>query len=100
NAKHNQYDFRTFNNTLNWTHTFTDDSNLRTVLLTSRYTPKTLFPERENNNVIEFESQINFLSLFSEYSKKINNNLNYYGGLQGSRYKIKPGKLDPGNGNS
>ncbi|MGE5943672.1 MAG: TonB-dependent receptor, partial [Flavobacteriales bacterium] len=100
NAKSNQYDFKTFNNTLNWTHTFTDDSNLRTVFLTSRYTPKTLFPERDNNNVVEYESQINLLSIFSEYSKKINNNLNYYAGIQGNQYKIKPGKLDPGNGNS
>ncbi|WP_239970617.1 TonB-dependent receptor [Confluentibacter citreus] len=100
NAKSNQYDFKTFNNTLNWTHSFTDDSSIRTVLLHSRYTPKTLFPESENSNVIEYESQINFLSLFSEYSKRINDKLNYYVGIQGNRYKIKPGKLDPGNGNS
>ncbi|OYX28790.1 MAG: TonB-dependent receptor [Flavobacteriales bacterium 32-35-8] len=100
NAESNQYDFKTFNNTLNWTHSFNDNSNLRTVLLYSRYTPKTLFPERDNSNVIEYESQINFLSLFSEYSKKVNDELNYYVGLQGNRYKIKPGKLDPGSGNS
>lgn len=100
NAESNQYDFKTFNNTLNWTHSFTDNSSLKTVLVHSRYIPKTLFPERENNNVIEYESQINLLSIFSEYSKKINNNLNYYGGLQGNRYKIKPGKLDSGYGNS
>lgn len=100
NAENNQYDFKTFNNTLNWTHTFNDDSNLRTVFVLSRYTPKTLFPESANNNVIEFESQINLLSMFSEYSKKINKDLNYYTGIQASRYNIKPGKLDPGSGNS
>src|SRR5690606_24859921 len=100
NAESNQYDFKTFNNTLNWTHSFNDNSNLRTVLLNSRYTPKTLFPERDNSNVIEYESQINFLSVFSEYSKKVDDKLNYYAGLQGNRYKIKPGKLDPGSGNS
>ena len=100
NAKSNQYDFKTFNNTLNWTHTFSDDSNLRTVFLSSIYTPKTLFPERDNNNVVEYESQINLLSIFSEYSKKINDNLNYYTGIQANKYIIKPGKLDPGNGNS
>ena len=100
NAKSNQYDFKTLNSTLNWTHSFTDNSSLKTVVVHSSYIPKTLFPERENNNVIEYESQINLLNIFSEYFKKINNNLNYYGGLQGNRYKIKPGKLDPGNGNS
>lgn len=100
NAENNQYDFNTFNNTLNWTHSFTDDSNLRTVFLFSKYTPKILFPERNNNNVIEYESQINLLSLFSEYSKKINNDLDYYLGIQANRYVIKPGKLDPGSGNS
>lgn len=100
NAESNQYDFKTFNNTLNWTHTFNDDSNLRTIFLLSKYTPKTLFPERDNSNVIEYESQINLLSIFSEYSKKVSNNFNYYFGLQGKKYEIKPGNLDPGSGNS
>ncbi|MFI0430219.1 carboxypeptidase-like regulatory domain-containing protein [Mariniflexile sp. HMF6888] len=100
NAESNQYDFKTFNNTLNWTHSFADNSSLKTVFLLSKYTPKTLFPERDNSNIIEYESQINLLSIFSEYSKKINNTLNYYAGIQGNRYKIKPGKLNPGNGNS
>jgi hypothetical protein len=100
NAKSNQYDFKTFNNTLNWTHSFTDNSSLRTVILNSRYTPKTLFPESDNNNVIEYESQINYLSFFSEYERKVNNDLNYYAGIQANNYIIKPGKLDPGTANS
>ncbi|WP_158657069.1 TonB-dependent receptor [Maribacter cobaltidurans] len=100
NAESNQYDFKTFNNTLQWTHSFKDDSSLRTVFLLSNYTPKTLFPERDNNNVIEYESQINFASIFSEYEKRINERLNYYAGIQGNRYKIKPGQLDPGTAQS
>lgn len=100
NAESNQYDFKTFNNTLNWTHSFTDNSSLRTVFLLSKYTPKTLFPERDNNNVIEYESQINYLSVFSEYASKLSDKLNYYAGIQGNQYKIKPGKLDPGTANS
>ncbi len=96
NAESNQYDFKTFNNTLNWTHSFTDESSLRTVFLLSNYTPKTLFPERDSNNVIAYESQINFASIFSEYEKKVNERLSYYAGIQGNLYKIKPGKLDPG----
>ncbi|MCC4211208.1 TonB-dependent receptor [Leeuwenhoekiella parthenopeia] len=70
NAESNQYDFKTFNNTLQWTHSFRDDSSLRTVFLLSKYTPKTLFPEKDRDNVIEYESQINFASIFSEYGKK------------------------------
>ena len=100
NAESNQYDFNTFNNTLNWTHSFSDNSSLRTVFLYSKYTPKTLFPETDNNNVIEYESQINYLSLFSEYEQKVNDKLNYYAGIQANNYKIKPGKLDPGSQNS
>ena len=100
NAKSNQYDFKTLNNTLNWTHSFNENSSLRTVLLNSKYTPKTLFPESDNNNVIEYESQVNFLSIFSEYNEKINDRIDYYAGIQGNKYKIKPGKLDPGSANS
>ena len=46
NAENNQYDLKTLNGTLNWTHTFKDESNLRTILLASDYTPKTIFPNR------------------------------------------------------
>ncbi|RXG11544.1 TonB-dependent receptor-like protein [Leeuwenhoekiella aestuarii] len=96
NAESNQYDFKTFNNTLQWTHSFNDNSSLRTVFLLSDYTPKTLFPEKERDNTIEYESQINLASIFSEYEKRVTKSLNYYAGIQGNRYKIKPGKLDPG----
>ena len=100
NAETNQYDFRTFNNTLDWVHSFNEDTSLRTIVLYSDYVPKTLFPEQANNNVIEYESQINYLSAFSELDKKVNESLSYYVGIQGNQYTIKPGMLDPGNGNS
>ncbi|WP_419211423.1 TonB-dependent receptor [Maribacter sp. X9] len=100
NAKSNQYDFKTLNNTINWIHSFNENSSLRTVILNSKYTPKTLFPESDKSNVIEYESQINFLSIFSEYNHKLNDRIDYYAGIQGNKYKIKPGKLDPGSANS
>ena len=100
NAESNQYDFKTFNNTLSWIHSFDENSSLRTIALQSQYVPKTLFPERLSDNVIEYESQVNYLSLISEYSKKLNNTDDYYVGVQANRYNIKPGKLDPGTGNS
>ncbi|WP_281542305.1 TonB-dependent receptor [Maribacter aestuarii] len=100
NAENNQYDFRTLNGTLNWTHTFSNDANLRTLLVASDYVPKTIFPERDNDNEIEFTSRINYLSFVTEFSNIINNEVDYYVGAQINKYKIEPGTLDPGNGNS
>ncbi len=100
NAKNNQYDLQTVNGTLNWTHTFKDESNLRTLLISSDYTPKTIFPEQVGDNEIVYKSKIGYLSFISEYSKEINENLGYYGGVQVNRFKIQPGELDPGFGNS
>ena len=100
NAENNQYDFRTFNNTLNWVHTFNNDANLRTILVNGDYNPKTIFPEVQSDNEIEFNSNINYLSFISEYSKKVNSNFDYYGGVQANRYRINPGELDPGIGNT
>lgn len=100
NAKNNQYDLFNLNGTLNWTHTFKDESNLRNIFVASSYTPKTIFSEQDNDNKIEYRSAIGYLSFISEYSKDINENLEYYAGGQANSYKIQPGELDPGNGNS
>lgn len=100
NAENNQYDFRTLNGTLNWNHTFSNDANLRTLLIASDYVPKTIFPERDNDNEIEFTSRINYLSFVSEFSKSLNEEVDYYAGAQINKYRIEPGNLDPGNGNS
>ncbi len=100
NAENNQYDFQTLNGTLNWTHTFKDESNFRNILVYSYYTPKTIFPEVDSDNEIEYEAAINYASFISEYSKTLNEKVDYYGGIQANQYKIRPGSLDPGNGNS
>ena len=100
NAKNNQYDFKTLNGTLNWRHSFNDKSNLRTFLVMSDYTPKTIFPEVDNPNEIVFESKINYQSFATEFSKEIKSNLDYYVGVQANKYQIRPGELRPGNGNS
>ena len=100
NAEVNQYDFQTLNGTLNWTHTFADESNLRNIFVASDYQSKTIFPEVDNDNEIEYTAKINYLSFISEYSKIVNDKWDYYGGIQANQYKISPGSLDPGNGNS
>ncbi|MEC7265114.1 MAG: TonB-dependent receptor, partial [Bacteroidota bacterium] len=96
NAESNQYDFSTLNGTLNWSHTFSNNANIRTVLLASDYTPKIIFPERDIDNEIVYKSKINYLSLISEYSKNVSVDLDYYIGVQANRYTISPGALDPG----
>ncbi|NMH87518.1 TonB-dependent receptor [Flavivirga algicola] len=100
NSDKNQYDFATLNGTLKWIHSFNDNTNLKTVLIGSHYTPKILFPEREVNNKIEFSSNIKYLSLISEFSKKVNKKVDYYAGTQLNQYKIAPGDLNPGTAQS
>lgn len=97
NAESNQYDFMTLNGTVNWSHSFKDNSNLRTIVVASDYSPKIIFPERDNDNEVEYSSQINYLSLISEFSKKRSPKMEYYLGGQVNRYNIGPGALDPGS---
>lgn len=96
NAENNQYDFSTLNGTLNWSHSFDNNANLRTILLASDYTPKIIFPERDSDNEVIYKSKINYLSFISEYSKEFDPTLNYYIGAQANKYAINPGGLDPG----
>ncbi len=100
NAENNQYDFNSLNGTLNWRHSFNDESNLRTLLVMSNYTPKTIFPEVDSENEIVFDSKINYLSFISEFSKNVSEDLNYYLGGQAIRYQISPGELFPGSTSS
>ncbi len=100
NAENNQYDFQTLNGTMNWQHAFNDQLNLRTTLVGSNYIAKTLFPELDSSNKIEFESKIRYISLISEISKKVNEEFDYYVGIQANQYKLNPGSLDPGTATS
>jgi len=100
NAENNQYDFKTMNGTLNWTHTFKNEANLRTLFIASNYTPKTLFPEVNSRNKITYESNIQYLSMVSEYSNAISDQVDYYAGIQANQYQIEPGTLDPGTTNN
>ncbi len=96
NSSSNQYDFSTVNGTINWLHSFDENTNLRTIFVGSNYTPKIIFPEFESDNEIVFESKINYLSFNSELSKQVNEAFDYYGGIQVLHYKINPGSLDVG----
>lgn len=93
----NQYDFSILNATLKWMHSFDEGSSLKTVFVGSNYNPNIYFPEVETDNIIDYESAIRYLSLSSEFSKKIDSEFGYSGGIQVNQYKIQPGTLDPNN---
>lgn len=96
-AENNQYDFQNLNGTLNWQHSFNEETALRTILVSGIYNADNIFPEIDSSNEIEFKSSINHLSFISELSKfKQANGFDYYIGTQINRYKIEPGQLNPG----
>lgn len=96
NSENNQYDFETINGTLNWSHSFNNRSNIKTILLNSNYIAKNIFPEFESSNEITYKSRINYTSFISEFSNKTSNKFDYYSGIQANRYNINPGELNPG----
>lgn len=100
NAKSNQYKFSTLNGTLAWTHMIDEKSSLRSVLVASDYRPQNIFPEQDNPNEIKFKSAIRYLSANAEYLRFPSEKLDWHAGFQGINYRIQPGDLDPGNGNS
>jgi hypothetical protein len=97
-SESNQYDFKTRNHSLKWLHTFTNDTNLTGRLIHSNYKPQNLFPEIDSENIIRFESQIQYSSAQFEFTNNNDEDLTYYSGLEIKRYQISPGSLDPGSG--
>ena len=94
-ATSNQYKYATLNGTLNWLHTFGNDANLRTTLVSSSYRPQILFPQEGTENVIRFDSKIQYKSLQSEYFKDLNAFWSYTAGVQVDRTVLSPGSLLP-----
>lgn len=92
----NQYDYTTINGTLNWLHTIGTKASIRTTLVNSDYSPKILFPQEGNKNVITYESRIQYRSLQSEFAKEINVNWKYLTGIQIDQTILSPGALLPG----
>lgn len=100
NAKNNQYEFRTINGTLGWTHAVNDKTSLRNILVVSDYRPGNYFPEQNSPNKIQYKSGIRYYSYLSEIVQFLSDKLDWYAGIQGIRYEVDPGQLDPGSGNS
>ncbi|MDT0605705.1 TonB-dependent receptor [Croceitalea rosinachiae] len=100
NAENNQYDFQTLNGTINWLHSFNQSITLRNIVVAGNYDADNIFPEIDIPNEIKFKSSIKYSSFISEFSNQVNDVFDYYVGIQANRYKIEPGQLDPGTGNS
>jgi len=100
NAKSNQYDFGTTNHTLNWVHSFENNTNLKSTIIHSVYTPRNLFPEMDSDNVITFQSEVKHISAQTEFVDSRNEKVDYSIGIQTKNYIIEPGSLLPGKGNS
>lgn len=92
-ATSNQYKYLTLNGTLNWLHTFDNNSNLRTTLVNSNYRPQILFPQEGSSSVINYDSKIQYRSLQSEYFKSLNSFWSYYAGVQVDQTTLAPGSL-------
>ncbi|MEN0046901.1 MAG: TonB-dependent receptor [Bacteroidota bacterium] len=96
-ANSNQYDYSTFNNTLTWLHTFNSSTSLQTYLVNSRYSPQILFPQTDTDNIIVYESGIEYRSLFSELTKNYNEQFTFSTGVEVIQNVLSPGALLPGN---
>ncbi len=96
-ATSNQYEYSTYNGTLNWLNTIDDKSFLRTTVVSSDYRPKILFPQDDSDNKIVYESRIQFRSLSSELTKTLRDDLSYSVGVQADQITLSPGRLIPGS---
>ena len=95
-ADANQYDYKIFNNTLSWLHTFDNNASLQANFVLSDYQPKILFPQSLKDNTISYESGIDYRSATLRYSRDYET-FNYSAGLQGIQMILSPGSLLPGN---
>ncbi|OAV45024.1 TonB-dependent receptor domain-containing protein [Lewinella sp. 4G2] len=91
----NQYTYSTLNGTAEWLKIFNDRASLNTQLVRSDHKPRLLFPQADTDNVIEFDSRIQYHSAQSIFSYNTENGHRLSGGGQLIRYDIDPGGLDP-----
>lgn len=95
-ASSNQFDYATYNGTLNWLKTINDNTFLRNTLVSVDYKPKILFPQEDSDNKIVYESRIQYRSLQSEWTKIKSDALTISAGFQGDQITLSPGRLLPG----
>jgi TonB dependent receptor/CarboxypepD_reg-like domain/TonB-dependent Receptor Plug Domain len=95
NSTTTQYDYRTLNLSGKWLKVVNDKLNIQTILVQSKYVPKTLLPELNTGNKVIVYQDINW--------KQLRTNINYTRGkhnietgADATYYLINPGELKPG----
>ena len=91
-----QFQYKTLNLTAKWYHSFGPKLDMQMVGVYSNYRPKTILPERDNDNQVTISSGV--------LQRQFKANLNYLPtknhkietGLSVVHYRIDPGTLDPG----
>ena len=92
-----QYDFKTLNFSGKWYHSFGEKLDMQVIGVYSNYRPRTLLPERDNDNKVTIGSQV--------LQRQLKFNFNYLPtkrhkievGASATYYQIAPGSLDPGS---
>lgn len=95
-ADQNQNDYFTLNGTADWLKVFSDKTSLLTRVVSSNHVPKILFPQRDTDNTVEYESQIQYRSVQSTLDHQTDSGHRLSGGFQAIRYDLRPGQLDNG----
>lgn len=95
-ADQNQNDYFTLNGTFDWLKVFNDKASLLTRVVSSNHVPKILFPQRDDDRIVEYRSQIQYRSVQSTLNYQTETGHRLSGGVQLVRYDLNPGELDPG----
>ena len=99
-AASNQYDYFTFNNTLDWLRIINDEVSVSTRLVVADHQPKILLPQETEDATIVYSSRIQQRSLQSTLDWKLGAKHHLAGGLQLVQNRITPGLLDPAGSTS
>lgn len=95
-ADQNQNDYFTLNGTADWLKVFNERASLLTRIVSSNHVPQVLFPQRDSEATVAYQSQIRYKSVQSTLRYQSDSGHRLSGGVQLVRYDVNPGELDPG----
>ncbi|WP_116127337.1 TonB-dependent receptor [Lewinella sp. IMCC34183] len=94
-AETNQYRYTTRNLTLEWLRLLNERTEINFRVVDSDHAPRVLFPQVAGPAEIEYRSRIRYQSLESLLTHRTGGDHRLSGGLQLTRYRLDPGRLDP-----
>ncbi|MCP9237118.1 TonB-dependent receptor domain-containing protein [Lewinella sp. JB7] len=95
-AASNQYDYATHNVSAEWLRLINESLSLQSRIVRSDHRPRVNFPEVGSDNIVRYDSRIQYTSLRSGLDFQPRPGHRLSGGVQLLRYAIDPGRLDPG----